>query len=58
MIDFENQRFITGRGKFNIPSDNIGGYTIQPIEEGLKNAKFWAQWRNNRGNRRKNPTSG
>ncbi len=56
MIDSENQRFTTGRGSTDIPLDNVNGYTIQQIEQGLRGAATWNMWRDNMISRHENAT--
>lgn len=59
MIDFENQRFTRGHnGNVAYPLDNVIGYHILKIEQGLRGARTWNEWRNNMITRHDNFTEG
>lgn len=59
MIDNENQRFTRGHnGSIAFPQDRVSGYSILQIEQGLRGATSWNEWRNNMINRHNNPTEG
>ncbi len=40
------------------PIDNVSGYTIQQVEQGLRGARSWNRWRDNMRNIHTNPTEG
>lgn len=57
MIDNENQRFTRGHGgSVAYPVDNVAGYTIQQIEQGLRGVSSWSAWRESMKQRHNNPT--
>ena len=63
MIDNCNQRTnvcyttsITPRNLNEFPQDRVSGYTITQIEQGLRGARSWNQWRDNMINRHTNAT--
>jgi hypothetical protein len=58
MIDNENQRLTRGGGNVAYPQDRVSGYTILQVEQGLRGATSWNQWRNNMIDRHNNPTEG
>lgn len=56
MIDDVNQRLdILPPSNFR-PLDNVFGYTINQLENGLRGAKSWIEWRDNIKNGSNNPT--
>lgn len=55
MIDNINQRNIYG---LSYPKDRVKNYTIKQLENGLKGARSWTQWRNNIKAKTNNPTEG
>lgn len=55
MIDNVNQRIRYGA---NYPIDRVEGYTIVQLEQALKGAKTWWEWRDNIRERYVNPTEG
>ena len=56
MIDNENQRAITGDVAF--PQDRVENYSILQVEQGIRGATSWNDWRNNMVNRHTNPSRG
>jgi hypothetical protein len=56
MIDNENQRVVRHSGSIDFPNDNVEYYTISEIEDGLRGARSWNQWRDNMSGI-SNPTS-
>ena len=48
MIDNLNQEEVYG---VNYPKDRVKGYSIKQLENGLKGARSWNQWKNNIKNR-------
>ncbi len=58
IIDNENQRFSRNHnGNVAFPNDRVFGYTIKQVEQGLKGARSWNQWRDNMINRHNNNSS-
>ncbi|MFV0379083.1 MAG: hypothetical protein ACK5JD_17470 [Mangrovibacterium sp.] len=53
MIDVINQRSLYGA---DYPIDRVSGYTVVQLENGLKGAKSWNEWRDNIKARNNNPT--
>ena len=53
MIDNINQRSVYGSV---YPLDRVSGYTAKQIEDGLRGAKGWLEWKNNIKARSSNPT--
>ncbi len=53
MIDLENQR---STYDFNHPNDRVIGYTILQVEQSLKGARRWSDWKNNMIDRHTNTT--
>ena len=60
MLDAINQRTEPsyGNGDTRFPVDNVNGYSIKELEQALKGAKTWWQWRDNIITRYDNPTEG
>lgn len=59
MIDNENQRFSRGHGgNPDFPNDRVAGYSIRQVEQGLRGAKTWTEWRDNMRVRHANATEG
>lgn len=58
MIDNINQRTHPdfGNGSILFPADRVSGYTIKQLEDALRGAKSWWQWRDNIKNRYNNST--
>ena len=53
MIDNINQRNLYGSA---FPLDRVSGYTVKQLEDGLRGAKSWREWRNNIKARSNNST--
>ena len=53
MIDNINQRSVYGSA---YPLDRVNGYTVKQLEDGLRGAKSWTEWRNNIKARSNNST--
>jgi hypothetical protein len=53
MIDNINQRNVYGSA---YPLDRVSGYTVKQLEDGLRGAKSWTEWRNNIKARHNNST--
>ena len=53
MIDNINQRSVYGSA---FPLDRVRGYTVKQLEDGLRGAKSWTEWRNNIKARSNNST--
>jgi hypothetical protein len=53
MTDNLNQRAVYG---YTHPQDRVSGYTILQVEQGLRGARRWSDWRNNMINRHNNNT--
>jgi hypothetical protein len=59
LIDDDNQRFTRGHGGSPaFPQDQVAGYTILEVQEGMRGAISWNRWRNNMINIHNNPTEG
>jgi len=58
MIDNINQRTHPdfGNGSIQFPIDRVSGYTIKQLEDALRGARSWWQWRDNIKNRYNNST--
>jgi hypothetical protein len=57
MLDTFNQRTDFGRTYRTLPLDNVSGFTMPQLENALKNAEYWSEYKNNVINQNtENPT--